>query len=123
MDEINKNLTPKQQKGIIALLGSKTVANAANEAGVSRTTVYEWMRQPGFSAELRKAQSVAIDAASTRLANGLSKAVDVLYEVMTGKETSEGVKRLAASDWINYSLRLREFAVFEARLEALERGE
>ena len=118
-----ENLTPKQENAIVALLGANTVKGAAEAAGVSRTTIYQWLKKDTFREALRTAQHVAIDAASTRLAQGLGEAIEQLHKIITSEETGEGVRRLACSDWIGFALRLREFAVLEARIEALERGE
>ena len=118
-----ENLTPKQENAIVALLGANTVKGAAEAAGVSRTTIYQWLKKDTFREALRSAQHVAIDAASTRLAQGLGEAIDQLHKIITSDKTGEGVRRLACSDWINFALRLREFSVLEKRIEALEAGE
>jgi len=119
MDENSENLTQKQLTGIIALLANNTVTEAARLAGVSRTTVYTWLKDPEFSAELRRSQGVAIEAAASRLAGGLSEAVAELHKLVIGAE-SEQVKRLACSDWISFALRLREFSDLESRIQAIE---
>ena len=114
-------LTQKQLTAIAALLSRQTVKDAAAEAGVSRTTIYTWLRQSEFSQELRKAQGVAIDAAASRLAGGLSEAIEELARLIKSADT-DSVKRLACSDWIGFALRLREFSDLEQRIEALETG-
>ena len=119
MDKSSDNLTPNQQRAIAALLSSKTVKEAAEEAGVSRSTVYTYLRDKDFSKELRKAQSAAIDAAASRLAAGLSEAIEELSRLIKNAD-SDSVKRLACSDWISFALRLREFSELESRIEALE---
>ena len=119
MNISNTDLTQKQLKAIAALLSRKTVKAAALEAGVSRTTIYTWLRQKDFSQELRKAQGVAIDAAASRLAGGLSEAIEELARLIKSADT-DSVKRLACSAWIEYALRLREFSDLEQRIEALE---
>jgi hypothetical protein len=119
MNESNDKLTHKQLTALAALLSKHTVTQAAAEAGVSRTTIYTWLRQPDFTQELRKAQNAAIEAAASRLAGGLSEAIEELARLIKSADT-DSVKRLACSDWISFSLRLREFSDLEQRIEALE---
>jgi hypothetical protein len=45
----------RQERAIVALVLGKSVTVAAAQAGVSRWTVYEWMKQPDFRASLEAA--------------------------------------------------------------------
>jgi hypothetical protein len=67
-------LTPKQKKGLAALLASPTLAAAAEQAGVNVKTLTRWLALPAFVSELHKAQASVIDAAAGRLVQGLDLA-------------------------------------------------
>ena len=47
-------LTNKQQLAIPALLGSRTVREAAKQSGVSEATLYRWLRSQGFQVTYRE---------------------------------------------------------------------
>ena len=48
-------LSLDQQKAIIALLREPTVAKAAEAVGIDESTLYRWMKEPGFGKEFRDA--------------------------------------------------------------------
>jgi len=119
MTEKVTQITPKQARGIAALLTESTITAAAAKAGVVPKTIYKWLKQPAFSAELSKAQAQEIDAAAARLAGGLPQALDELKRLMTTAQ-SEAVRRQACSEWITHCRHLLEFSDLEARISALE---
>ena len=119
MTEKVTQITPKQARGIAALLTESTIQAAAAKAGVAPKTIYKWLKQPAFSAALSKAQAQEIDAAAARLAGGLPQALDELERLITTAQ-SEAVRRQAVSEWITHALRLREFSDLESRIAALE---
>jgi hypothetical protein len=47
-------LDPRQLHAADLLARSVSKASVAKQVGVDRTTVYEWLKQPGFSRELRQ---------------------------------------------------------------------
>ena len=60
----DQTLSGKQRKALEALLHTGEVSHAATAAGVSRDTVYRWMKQPAFAAAVRDAESRALDEVS-----------------------------------------------------------
>lgn len=114
-------LTPKQRKVIETLLTTGDKAKAAKAAGVARKTIYEWLRQPAFVAELRQAEAEALDALGRALVTLGNKATKTLQDAMTGKETAMTVKVRAADITLGRLLQLRELANLESRVAELER--
>lgn len=115
------NLTPKQTKAIVALMGSRDLAAAAAETGVNPRTIWQWLKQPAFKEELKRAQAGTIEQAQGRLIAGQAAALDTLEELMAHAE-SEAVRRQAALDWLNMLVRYRDMGEIEARITALEAG-
>jgi len=113
-------LTSKQKKGLAALLTRPTITAAAAQAGVTEKTLYRWLGQPAFSAELKAKQVGIIDAAAGGLVAGLTQALDTLAELMTDGH-GENVRRSAASEWLDQCLMIRENTDLERRLTELER--
>lgn len=116
---MTEKVTPKQARGIAALLTEPTITAAAARAGVAPKTIYKWLRQPVFTEELRRVQNQEIDQAAARLAGGLSEALDELYSLMTGAK-SEAVRRQAVTEWFDRTHQFIELRDLEQRLAALE---
>jgi len=114
-------LTPKQKKGLAAMLTQPTLTAAAQAAGTSEKTLYRWLALPAFAAELKARQAGIIDAAAGRLVQGLAQALDTLSELMTTAE-SESVRRAAASEWLANCLTIRQETELEKRLTELEKA-
>src|SRR5436190_1559367 len=58
----SSDLTPKQRKAVEALLTTGEVSGAAEAAGVSRDTVYRWLKAPAFLAAVREAEARGLRA-------------------------------------------------------------
>jgi hypothetical protein len=114
-----KALTIPQVKMIGFLLDSGNVQAAAQSAGVSRSTFYRWLDDcPAFKAELDRGRRTLFSEALSRLAGAAARAVDVLAEAMSGRNTAE--RGRAAGRVLDLALRIAEFEQLDARLAALE---
>lgn len=113
--------TGKRTRAITALLGSKTTQEAADLAGVTERTLYRWLSEPDFRANLTAAEGMAIEGAGRQLLAGQQKALDTLQDLMTNA-TSESVKRQACNDWLSMIFKYRELAALENRVTELERA-
>ena len=74
-------LSPTQELALAALLAGKTVTAAAQQAGVDRSTVYRWLRnpyQPGFRLALERGRWELRQAVQARLLTLADKAADCL---------------------------------------------
>ena len=114
----NKTLSPRQRKAIEALLTRGSISAAAEDAGVARVTMYRWMREPAFMAELSKAEDAAMASLQRTLVALASLATVTLAKGMEGKATSSQIR--AADISLSKLLLLRDLVAFERRLAALE---
>jgi len=116
-----KKLTPAQRKAIEALLTTGNVKQAAQEAGVHRSSIYKWMADDVFRAALRDAEQAAVESLSRSLVALGEKAATALSDAL---ESNNKISvRLRASEVvIGNLLRLRELTELERRLTALEKG-
>jgi hypothetical protein len=115
-----EELTTRQTKAIAALLTSKDLQSAAAAADVADRTLRAWMDDPTFRAALKYAEAEAIDAAQRRLAGTSEHAISVILMIMANKETPASVRLRAATTILDQMLKLRQFAVLEERVAALE---
>lgn len=121
MSEIGtqKTLAPAQRKAIEALLTCGNVASAALAADVGRTTVYRWLKEDYFIAELRSAEQEAVASLSRALAGLGDSAAEALRAALHPEQKI--TTRLRASEIvIGNLLRLRELVELEERIRALE---
>lgn len=119
-DADESGLSPAQLKAIGRLAAGGTVTEAAKAAGVGRTTVYSWMRQPEFAAELRYREGLLLDWATRKLLNLQDAALGTFEAVLSDPEASHATRLRAAMAVLDHLLKLRELRDLEGRLQALE---
>jgi len=111
-------LSEKQVIAIQALMRSRTYSEAAEAAGVSRATLYRWLKNDLFNAELSKQQNELIKRSSRKLAGSLDLAVDVLIDLLKTKNPQ--IRRLTAVNLIEYSIKTNDITDIEKRIKKLE---
>jgi len=116
----DQTLSGKQRKALEALLQTGEVSHAATAAGVSRDTVYRWMKQPGFAAAVREAEARALDEVSRVLIRLSRAAVGTLAGAMADRNAPLSARVRAADITLSRLLQVRELATIEERLSALE---
>jgi phage terminase small subunit len=116
------HLTPKQRKAVEALLVTGDVSAAAREAGVSRESVYRWLKQPLFLEAVREAEARALDELSRLLVRLGRTAATTLAKAMSEETTPVATRVRAADVTLARLLQLRELATLEARVAELERA-
>lgn len=112
--------TPRQNRGIEALLRMRSIPLAAEEVGVSARTVYRWLEDPRFKAELSKAEGVAIDTASRNLVRLADSALALITQVLANSDITPAVRLRAAGMILDNLIALRELRTTEERLSQLE---
>ena len=118
---MSEKLTPRKTRAITALLELPTIEQAAMSAAVNPRTIYRWLDNPSFKAELSAAEGRAIDRAARRLVGLSGKALDALESVLdTPSQSGAGNKRLAAVAILESLLKLRDLRNIEVRITALE---
>lgn len=111
----------QQQKTILALLETGSVAEAAKKLNVSPRTIYRRMEENGFMDEYNACLHQCIFEAYERLAGSLTAAADTLAELTQDKSLAPQVRLNAATAIIQNATKLKEMVDFETRLQTLER--
>jgi hypothetical protein len=122
-DKIRQNdgesgLTPRQAKFLPVLLASRTYAEACEKGRVSRDTLYEWLRQPEFRAELDRQRAELVAEGFALLSQSVVKAVETLVGLLDGSDGR--LRRLAARDILDQHVKFRELGDLTRRIEAVE---
>lgn len=114
-----KKLTPNQRRAVESLLTSGSVTQAAEAAGVTRNTLYRWMKDTDFIEAMRDAEAEAVAGLSRSLA-GLGESAAAAFREALEPDQKITVRLRAAEAVTDRLLKLRELVDLEARLIALE---
>ena len=122
MTENAKNLTPRKRKAIVLLLQGNKISEVAEGVGVSDSTMFRWLKEEPFQAELRREELRVMDAVGWQLIAMSKQAVDALQDVLEEPSIrGASVKRLTAKSILELLLKWREQLDFDERLLKLER--
>lgn len=113
-------LSPRQTKAIEALLAGKSVVDAANDVGVSRQAVFDWLKQTAFIDELQTRQRQAVNGAVRKLGNALDKSVDTVIN-LSEKAVDENTKLRAALAIPDLLRDLQSHYEFDQRITEVEK--
>jgi ACT domain-containing protein len=107
-----------QEAALVALLNSKSIAEAARKSGISLRTLHRYLEEPDFQREYRKARSAIVENAVGRIQSMVSDAADTLHRNLSCEIPAAEVR--TAQIIIDTALRGREQTEIIERLEALE---
>jgi len=111
-------LTARQVKFLPVLLASPTYTQACQAGRVSRDTLYEWLKDPAFKAELDRQRDELAAQGFALLSQSVGKAVETLVGLL---DAGDGrLKRLAARDILDQHVKFRELDELTRRIEAIE---
>ena len=106
---------------IAELASGSTKTAAANKAGVHVGTVTARFKDPGFLRALNEQRSDLLSEVSGILASSAAGAALVLEELYSDEDEPAHVRRSAARDVLEFSIRVRELHEMEERMATLEK--
>ena len=112
------SLTDRQLKAIPIIVTSPTYTDGCKKAKITRTTLYEWMKDPEFKAELDGQRDRISAEAFGVLSQSLTKAVETLVDLLDSGD--KRLRHLAAKDIIDFIIRHKENEELEQRIAAIE---
>lgn len=118
-----KKITPKQHRGLVALMAEPTMGRAAAAAGVNEITIRRWLKQPHFQEALATAEAQAIAEAARSLSAASREAVEYLRQVLRDDNISPGEKIRAALGLLSALPPVRVLGAIEARVDLLLRSQ
>lgn len=119
-NEVTEPLPLRQERALRAVLTHSSLKAAALAAGCSDTTLWRYMNEPPFARRLRRARSLALDHAVTRIHRDAGDAVSVLREIMMNADAPAGARITAAQSFINNAARFGEIDDLKTRMEDLQ---
>ena len=114
----NDHFSEKKLKAIELLMQSYSPGKVAIELGISRVTVYRWLKDDLFQAELSKRKNDLLEAAARKLSGAADQAVEVLIQLLESKQPN--VRRLSVGMILDYSIKFSELSDLESRIKVLE---
>jgi hypothetical protein len=118
--DLEPRLTPKQEKGILALLSTPTLKEAAGQSGVNEATLFRWLQNRDFHAAYMKARRESFGLAVARLQQASCDAVGVLQEIINDRQAPASARVNAAKAIIDYSSKALELEDLAERVAELE---
>lgn len=113
-------LSRNQIKAVSALLANPSMATAAKACGLAERTLYNYLADPVFKAELCRRQDEVIAATTAALVGLSGNAVAVLQDVLSDPEATHAVKVRAALGWLKHTREAVELDALADRVAALE---
>jgi hypothetical protein len=117
-----KKLRWKQELGLLYLLSSPSVEEAARASGISDATLWRWLADPVFDRRYRELRRGAVKVATARLQELSGLAAQTLAEIMASAAATPASRVAAARTVLEMSLRSVELEEIESRLAALEKA-
>jgi phage terminase small subunit len=118
MDNKLPQLTEKQVTTIREVITARTITAGLRKAGVSKTSFYDWLRQPHFKAEIERQRREVTKEAFDNLKAATSEAVVVLRELL--KSFDESIRLRTAQTILESVLKAMEIEEVESRIIKLE---
>ena len=112
-------LSAKQREAIVHLVGARSLEEGRKRARISKSTLFEWLRQPTFKEALEEARKEVIDEGLARLKSGVTQAIDSLLSLIN--DPVKWVRLRASEKILDTYLRLKEMEEFETRLQSIEK--
>ena len=118
IDTEKRKLSARQIKAINSLLSAKDRSEAADQAGVSRKTLYRYLENEDFKRELSRRKNELLETGSCSLTAAVEKAISTLEELLDCKQPN--IRRLTAVNILDYAVKLAELRDLEQRISRLE---
>ena len=115
----DSSLTYRQIQAIPHIIAASSLERAAKDARVSRSTLYRWMSDPEFRAELKRMREAAAELGYEMLRGLVLKSVSTLNEIVKDEHAPVGARLRAARATIELALKAEEQFELKRRIDLL----
>ena len=114
-------LTPRQQRGLAALLEAPTIQQAAMKSKISHQCLRRWLASDReFREKYTEAMNALVRDAADSLRKNMSVAIQVMADVMTNESASPQIRLNAADAVMRNGLKFIEMQDILQRLAQIE---
>ena len=117
-DPTEKHLSNRQREALPHIAAADSIVEGARMADVHRATIYRWMDDDDFSAELSRLRTEMADLAQAEMQGQTLKASAVIDQALDGNASP--VQLRAAIGAINAAMKLRYGLNLERRLSRID---
>jgi DNA-binding transcriptional MerR regulator len=110
----------KREQVIMALLTCRTVQQAAEQSGVSLSSIMRWQREEPFRKALEAAKTQLLRAATLRLAANVGEAAETIGEIVRDGDAPKGARLQASVSTFRLLQDDRVLETLEERIRKLE---
>jgi aryl carrier-like protein len=114
-------LGTNQRRALEALLAEPSIRAAAEACKLTERTLYRYLSDPAFRAELHARQDEILAATTAALVGLTGDALSELRRIMTGGDT-DSVRVRAIATWLRHTRDAVELDQLAERVAALEEG-
>jgi hypothetical protein len=115
----NKELTDKQLESIPVIIAAKNYSQGIEQANISRSTFYSWLKTPEYKKELDFQKAQLIKQALSNLKTSTGKAVQVLIRLLDSD--NEMIRLKTAITILEFTEKFQEQEEIIEKLNKLER--
>ena len=108
-------------QAVIAVLSAPTLKQAAQDLGISESTMYRWLEKEDFLEAMREARQQATKQAFAKLQKGTSRMVDVLFSIAEDQMAPHSARVSAAKSVLDAVIKVTEDEEIICRLNRLEK--
>ena len=112
------SLSARQRLALPIIAVEPTIEGAADRIGVTRKTLYEWLKQEPFKLAVDQARKEYVESAFRTLRLAAKRAAEKIVKHM--ECTDERISLRAAEDILEFTQKALEHEELEKRIEALE---
>ena len=117
----NQDLSPRQERAVVALLESRSVAEAARITDVPVSTLRYWRkRHEPFNRRLRELREEALGHATLRLQRRASVAVEKLFDMIDSDKKVDGGRASLIRTALSFAHRAAAYDELHERIQSLE---
>ena len=117
----NGTLSTKERRFVGALVGARSVRDAAETASVSERSAWRYLSDGRVKAEIATRQDGMLAQVTAGLVDDMARARQVLREVMEARRTPAGVRVRAAGMILDHGSRFAELVTLAERVARLEK--
>lgn len=117
-DSTENQLSNRQREALPHIAAADSLAEGARRANIGRATVYRWMEDDDFRADLSRLRAEMADLAQTEMQGQMLKASAVIDQALDGNASP--VQLRAALGAANLALKVRYGLNLERRLTRID---
>lgn len=113
-------MTARQQRALVALLTTPSKEAAAKAAGISTRSLRDYLADPEFQSEYKKAFGSMVEGATRQAQQALAPALSTLRKIVEDKDEDANARISAARAILSHGMKLIETADILDRPTELE---